>query len=484
MDRRQNNVQAYTKIELVDKYTLPLTDGTSGQVIKTNGAGTLSWMTAGSEISEFVGYKRVSGSLLTTGNFKVGSPTLGGKVINFGATTHSGSLYMAGNVRLGTNLLYYGSANDGNLSYTAGLLKSTKGLWTAANFLVEGDIYNNYNGPDGNSFIYFYEGSSITGAYISFTDTGAKFKILPGKILLSSSETNSVAKSGYLTSRHYTTANRDLAIAQGYSDSTQGLVLIGGGDSTYNAATAIRFYTAADNNTATGTLIAGFDSNGDLTLQKNVLGLTVQGRSQHSGSLYTTGNLKVGSPTLGGRILSYGTDQISGSLFVKGSIRQRGASAYGFSTPSGSSTSIGLYSATRIGNFTFASTDDYLTASAISVTQANTYIYLNVPISAANVVAAGEFQLVMAGINATTLTVTATVEQRTTNGAWASLGSTTGTINRASAGTSTLSFLLKPTIATWSWVPNGSYRLRISKDLSQTVNVTSCYVRLYGVYIT
>ena len=65
--------------------------------------------------------------------------------------------------------------------------------------------------------------------------------------------TNSTTKVGHITAPHYTNAEEDIMGMIMIGTSTANELDIGGGTSSYNAATDILFYTAANNTTVTGT---------------------------------------------------------------------------------------------------------------------------------------------------------------------------------------------------------------------------------------
>jgi hypothetical protein len=69
-------------------------------------------------------------------------------------------------------------------------------------------------------------------------------------------QTQYVQHDGYVGIPHYDTADSPLAAIGGSAQNSANLVNIGGGHSSLNAATSIRFYTAADTTTTTGTLTA------------------------------------------------------------------------------------------------------------------------------------------------------------------------------------------------------------------------------------
>ena len=95
---------------------------------------------------------------------------------------------------------------------------------------------------------------------IGTTAPGAKLDVANGGIALmmgadnnATTRTNSTLKWGALTVPHYTNAEEPMATIVGVSDSSSNDVEIGGGSSLLNAATSIKFYTAANNTTVLGT---------------------------------------------------------------------------------------------------------------------------------------------------------------------------------------------------------------------------------------
>lgn len=82
------------------------------------------------------------------------------------------------------------------------------------------------------------------------------------QLVLQSNGTNSTAKEHTIGGRHYTNSEEPVLLVGGYSISTDNEVYIGGGFSGSNAATLLRFYTAANTTTVTGTERARIDSSG------------------------------------------------------------------------------------------------------------------------------------------------------------------------------------------------------------------------------
>ena len=94
---------------------------------------------------------------------------------------------------------------------------------------------------------------------IGVTSPNAKLDILGQTLNLGgdngswNARTNSTVKTGFITSPHYTNAEEDIMgmIMIGLSNANE--IDIGGGTSTYNAATDIKFFTASNSTTVTGT---------------------------------------------------------------------------------------------------------------------------------------------------------------------------------------------------------------------------------------
>jgi len=76
--------------------------------------------------------------------------------------------------------------------------------------------------------------------------------------------TNSTAKVSRLAAYHYTNNEEPFGLVVGNASATTNALTLGGGSSALNAATEIRFYTAANNTTTTGTERARIDSSGRL----------------------------------------------------------------------------------------------------------------------------------------------------------------------------------------------------------------------------
>jgi hypothetical protein len=58
-----------------------------------------------------------------------------------------------------------------------GTISPTQKLHVAGNAAITGAAYLNSGGPDGNSYLYFYQNMSATGAYLRFNDGGNEFNV-------------------------------------------------------------------------------------------------------------------------------------------------------------------------------------------------------------------------------------------------------------------------------------------------------------------
>jgi len=106
--------------------------------------------------------------------------------------------------------------------------------------------------------------TSASGSQMDIVDaTGYNNRALT----ISRSATNAASKSSAISIRHWLNAEEPvILIGAGIDDNTYNNVRIGGGFSNLNAASTIAFYTAANNNTLSGTERARFSPSGDFLL--------------------------------------------------------------------------------------------------------------------------------------------------------------------------------------------------------------------------
>ncbi len=88
--------------------------------------------------------------------------------------------------------------------------------------------------------------------------------LLIGADIGASTLTDSITKRGYIGVPHYLNAERNVLHSYVESGSTYSNLLIGGGNSAYNAVTAMLFYTGATNTTSSGVERMRIDANGNV----------------------------------------------------------------------------------------------------------------------------------------------------------------------------------------------------------------------------
>ena len=85
-----------------------------------------------------------------------------------------------------------------------------------------------------------------------------------GQLLVANNQTDATEKYGTFGTQHYTNAEEPALGMAVQSNATDNTILIGGALGEFNAATQVRFYTAANNTTVTGTERMRIDSSGNL----------------------------------------------------------------------------------------------------------------------------------------------------------------------------------------------------------------------------
>jgi hypothetical protein len=129
----------------------------------------------------------------------------------------------------------------------------------------------------------------LTGTNASFVGTG---DFSSGALTLTlgadnglTTRTNLTQKIAKIVSYNYTNANNPVGMMVANNDGTDNALWIGGGSGATIAATNIQFYTAANNNTATGTARLTIASTGAATFSSSV---TIQSGAIISGANYDT----------------------------------------------------------------------------------------------------------------------------------------------------------------------------------------------------
>jgi hypothetical protein len=175
----------------------------------------------------------------------------------------------AGEIRIGSDTSYYGNiaySNGGSTKLTidnsydntaASMVFRMRTLGTPINALTilgSGNVGIGTSSPSTT-----FSGLDISSGGLSLiigADNGA------------STRTNATQKVARFGSYNYTNANAPVGMMLANNDGTDNLLLLGGGSGSFVAATNIQFYTAANNNTASGTERMRITSGGSVLFQK------------------------------------------------------------------------------------------------------------------------------------------------------------------------------------------------------------------------
>ena len=133
--------------------------------------------------------------------------------------------------------------------------------------------------------------------------------------------TNSTVKVGAITSPHYTTTEENFTGMLLVGNTSVNEVAIGGGTSTYNSATQIKFYTGANSTTVLGTERMRITSGGDIQIPTNSAKIQLRGSgsSDYSSIYRDASNVIQIANTAGTNIVSIdngGDVQITGTYPV------------------------------------------------------------------------------------------------------------------------------------------------------------------------
>lgn len=137
-------------------------------------------------------------------------------------------------------------------------------------------------------------GDTMTGGLdISYGGLSIKF----GADSNSSTRTNNTNKFGRISSPPYALANLDATVFSIFNDSTRNILQFGGSSSLMNAATEIRFYTAANNTTPVGTEIVRISSSGEF--QMYGANTVIDSNRNHVFRRYTVGTVPAAASNAG-----------------------------------------------------------------------------------------------------------------------------------------------------------------------------------------
>lgn len=170
------------------------------------------------------------------------------------------------------------STTDASLSSTDHALQI--GATSGDNVLMDSnELLARSNGSTATLFLQLEGGDIRTGGGMSIGQNDAGVATNDGVDIFSggvglvmggnsatSTRTDATNKFGRIAGAHYTNAEEPMAFLYGNTSSAANALYIGGGSSSMNAATTIRFHTAANNTTVTGTERLRIDAAGDLTI--------------------------------------------------------------------------------------------------------------------------------------------------------------------------------------------------------------------------
>ncbi|MBN2127238.1 MAG: hypothetical protein JW703_02480 [Candidatus Diapherotrites archaeon] len=182
--------------------------------------------------------------------------------------------------------------------------------WTSApNFMSYGNIYINYDGADGTSYLYFYEGSSPTGEYLRWNNTTNLFDL-----------SDDLSITGTLTSSSTITASSTITGANIVSNANSYINYDGGeADSSlyfYEDSSATGEYLKWENSTDNFLLSDDTNVNGVLTVSSNIIS---QGNLSISGNTTLSGNLTVETLSAGtGNVLYIAGEYLGNLIQVQG----------------------------------------------------------------------------------------------------------------------------------------------------------------------
>lgn len=160
--------------------------------------------------------------------------------------TSDGTLTGNRTVTLGTNSLTFQGIDGSNVNSSS----------------FENDV-NNFSITDGTNT------STLTQRADEIKIGTAPLKIVNDaldQIIITDNETNSTTKNGGVGLMHYTNTEQPVSYFYAQSGAAFSNLRIGGGSSDGNAATSIRFYTAANNTTTVGTNRMEIQDDGDIVI--------------------------------------------------------------------------------------------------------------------------------------------------------------------------------------------------------------------------
>jgi hypothetical protein len=223
-------------------WILPAADGTTGQVLQTDGSLNLTWASVVS----------------------AASPTFSGVVtIPDGTEAAPGLVWASGTPNSGWYLI---AADNPALSING-----------AKSWEISSTGAHKFGPVAGSSTAHITYG--VNSAASASEDHVGIVHRFGADITPAISRTNATVKISRFTVPHYTTAEEDFLFVQAQSSSTQNLVRIGGASGSYNTATDLEFFTAATTTTLNGTTAGTVNSLGVWTIGPEVVNSDTGGQA-------------------------------------------------------------------------------------------------------------------------------------------------------------------------------------------------------------
>jgi hypothetical protein len=255
-----------------------------------------------------------------SGNFNAGNITLSASLIaatvNLGATATAQKLwiYNNGNARYG-----FGALAGGEFRSFAGVTSSNTGFTWGALSTSDGSTFTEQMRLSGG-------GRLLVGRTLDDSVGRVQSQAPSGGFVLTGadSSTDAAAKSFRLGATHFTNSEEPLTLLVGAATgATTGYVAIGGGTASGNAVQEVRFYTAANATTVTGTQAGTIDSS-----QRWILGGTADdgtgARLQVNGNVSISGTITSSGGGLSGTsLIAQGTTPVIDIYDTDGSVDQR-----------------------------------------------------------------------------------------------------------------------------------------------------------------
>jgi hypothetical protein len=195
---------------------------------------------------------------------------------------------------------------------------------------------------------------------IGTTDPQAKLDIinsgLSTQLRLSNTISDTTTKYGVITGRHYTNSEENVTgmLITSTSSITGGSVSIGGGVTSANAVNNIKFYTAANNTTLTGTERMRIDSNGNVGIGTTSPDskLNINGNSGDPSATYTTtaanSTIGIGDFSASGLRMMFGVNPSTPSTWIQGQYTTNQVTSKLLLNPLGGNVGIGITDPTNL----------------------------------------------------------------------------------------------------------------------------------------